>query len=430
MKRTIIFFMTIMIAIVFVSACSKKIHRDDAVRIKSSATNKYNQLPNNSGFRNANTLRGEVIKIEYVGQPTDCPSNSETIFNYKGYLLFVDSNLKADNYIERIPLDDIDLVGIKMTNLPINNYGNVNYFESYNEPLLPLELREVPVDTVKIDTCTIPCPCKPIEINVGIPCLLCFDCPERDLKWWFAEIKGGIGIYNDISMNGISIGKDDWLADVAVGLRLGESKRWGLGVMYSTNVETMNLFDTISEKRSMFALYGRYDLIRNTKKISTGSVDTLKTIENYIVYDTVNVRSYDGCRDSSIVISHVNPSVLIELQKKESFYEIEVRPCINPFVYGLFGATIDKFSIDLFSINLNDDCTTGIDLDAPGVDISMPLDWGFGAGIELPITRHFDFSMDLGFRSISYGDRSISGGFLLPKNRRLNALVFRVGLSF
>lgn len=231
-------------------------------------------------------------------------------------------------------------------------------------------------------------------------------------------------------MNGIEIGKDDWLVDVALGIRLGESKRLAIGVMYSTNVETMNMFDTISSKRSMVALYGRYDLIRNTKKIDLSRTDTLKKLENYIEYDSLYTRSADGCCDSLVVISKINPSVLIELQKKENILEYEVRPCINPFVYGLFGASIDEFSIDLFSINFCDGCKKGIDLDAPGIDISLPIDYGFGVGIDIPLNKYMDFSTDLGFRSVSYGDRSVSSGLIIPHNRRLNAIVFRIGLSF
>ena len=274
MKNTKITFAILLIMISLVAACSEKIHRDDAVRIKSSSTKKYNQIPKNGGFRNANTLRGEVVKIEVIGKPIDCPATSETPYDYKTYVLFIDSALKSQNFIERIPLEDIDLVGVKISDLPKNEFANINYFETFNEPLLPLELREVPVDTIKTDTCNIPCPCKPVDLSVGLPCLLCFDCPERDLKWWSAEVKGGVGLYYDISMNGIEIGKDDWLADVAVGLRFGESKRWGLGLLYSTNVATMNMFDTIAEKRPMLAIYGRYDLIRNTKRIDLSSTDT------------------------------------------------------------------------------------------------------------------------------------------------------------
>ncbi len=416
--------------ILILISCSEKVQRDDAVRIKSSVAKKYNALPDNKGFRSGSTLRGEVLKIEFNGFPDSCPTNSATNYNYKGWVLFVDSTLKKENIVEKIPLEDVDMVGIKMSYLEKNQYNNINYFETFNEPLLPLELREVPVDTTRLDTCTIPCPCEKINLDMNIPCLLCFECPERDLKWWFAEFKAGMGLYNDISMNGIEIGKDDWLIDVALGIRLGESKRWALGLMYSTNVETMNIFDTISQKRSMLALYGRYDLMRNTKRIDLSKTDTLKKLENYIEYDSLYVRSIDGCSDSLIVISKINPSVLIELQKKENIIEYEVRPCINPFVYGIFGASIDELSIDLFSINFNEDCQNGIDFDAPDVDISLPLDFGFGVGLDIPINKHIDFSTDLGFRSISYGDKSISSGLLIPHNRRLNAIVFRIGLSF
>lgn len=118
--------------ILILLSCSEKVHRDDAVRIKSSAAKKYNNLPENAGFRSGNTLRGEVIKIEYNGFADSCPISDATIYNYKGWVLFVDSSLKQANYIERIPLEDVDFVGIKMQNLEKNQYNNINYFETYN----------------------------------------------------------------------------------------------------------------------------------------------------------------------------------------------------------------------------------------------------------------------------------------------------------
>ena len=71
-----------------------------------------------------------------------------------------------------------------------------------------------------------------------------------------------------------------------------------------------------------------------------------------------------------------------------------------------------------------------IDLKAPGIDISLPLNFGFGIGLEYPLSHQLDLSLDLGFRSISYGNQIINVGLLFPNNSRINSVVFRVGLVY
>ncbi len=404
------------------AACSHKIYRDDAIRIKPNAAGKYNIHPLTGNLRNGNALRGEVKKIQFVAEPDSCPINENTQYAIKGYIHFIDSSVSKKKYVEKIPLEDADLVGLKIT-MEKNELNNINYFETYNSPFLPMELREVPVDTIYSNPCDEPCNCEP----VNVPCLLCLDCPERVLSRWFLELKPGYSIYNDFNSLGKIAGKDDWLADVAAGLRFGKTKRWGLGIIVSSGVESFNQFDSSFAKRPSANIYARYELIREKKRIVTTLQQDTTIVEQMFITDTIRTKSVVCCdEDSSFVITRINPNYIIKSKNLENVEEYEVRPCISPFVYGLLGVSVDKLSIDLMKLNLNKDCK----LQVPDVDVSLPINFGFGVGVEIPLTKYMDFSTDLGFRSISFANRTVSNGLLTPYRVRTNSLVFRIGVTF
>ncbi len=406
--------------------------KDDAGRIKTDEQKKYNKNPHNNELRSGSALRGEVLKIQFETVPDSCPATETTTQTTKGYIIFIDSASNTRE-IERIPFEDVEFMAQKM-NIPINKYSNINYFENYNNPLLPQAMREVPVDTMFIDTCTTPCPCS--QFSLGVPSLsLSLKCPERELKTFFWELKGGLAIYNDINEKGETVGKDDWLVDAAAGVRFGASKRWALGLMFSSGVKAFDSFDSTSYKRVSLSLYGRYDLFRKTERVKKTEfeIDTMKSMEEMIKYDTTKsfVRDENGCYiDTLIITGTIRPIELVKYQErmKEMFEEFEVRPCINPFVYGLFGASIDRFSMDLFSLNFADDCKTKVE--GGGLDISLPLNYGFGIGLDIPISANYDLSADMGFRSFAFGDRVISGGNIVPVNRRINTFVIRLGINY
>ncbi len=415
---------------VLLASCSSYLKNDDAVRINKDKTSKYNINPNTKTPRNGNALRGEVLGIEYLAVPDSCPINDSTKFIKTGYVLFIDSSNTSKKDIERIPLEDVDAVA-KNVDMPVNEYGNVNYFENYNNPLLPKNLREVPVNTVYQDTCSTPCPCEKLNLDIEMPCILCFDCPKRELKWWFVDLKPGFATYKDVNADGEKVGKNDWTFDAAAGVRFGSSKRWGLGLIFSTGVKLYNTWDSTNSKRMSLNLYGRYDLIRNKERINKSRklTDTLPEISEMMVYDTIKTKTMDGCGDSVIIRKSIKPSEIIKYRERieQEFKEIEVRPCPNPYIYGLFGASIDEFSIDLFKLN-GSECKNSIEW--AGADVSMPLNFGFGVGLEFPLGLDVDLAADLGFRSISYGDKEVISGMLAPVNRRLNAIVFRLGITF
>ncbi|HRP01444.1 MAG TPA: hypothetical protein PLE30_02240 [Candidatus Kapabacteria bacterium] len=415
----------ISIVALIASCSSQQVQRDDAVRIKKGIESKYNSNPNLPIIRNGNTLRGEVLKIQVEIKPDSCPINEFTHFTTTPYLLFIDSSVKNTRKIETIPLSDIDLIGSKL-DIPKNKYNNINYFETYNNPLLPLEIREVPVDTVVLDCDPTPCPCS--EVNIAVPCLTCIDCPERTMTNLFLSFKAGLAFYDDTDKYGNLSSREDALLDVAVGYRWGQSKRYALGLIYSSGVQTMNMYDTSLVLRSALNLYGRYDLLRTRREKAEENISKIKLSPN-IIYDTVYTYNKELDQNIMTIVTKVNTDYNAIIKELENVELIEERSCFNPFIYGLLGLSIDKLSIDLLNINLNKDCQDQIP-NLPNIDFSLPLNYGFGIGVEYPLSRYLDLSADIGFRSIAYANNIISSGMILPINQRTNSIVFRIGLVY
>ncbi len=412
----------LIIVIFLIYGCSEpKIHRDDAVRIKKGLEKKYNSHPKIPVLRNGSTLRGEVIKIQVEVKPDSCPINDNTKYQTNSFLLFTDSSVKSENVVEKIPLEDVELVGLNL-NIPKNQYNNINYFETYNNPLLPLEIREVPVDTIYKDCNATNCPCEPLSIDM--PCILCLKCPERELSNWFVSAKPGLSFYNDINEQGNLIGRDDYLIDLAFGYRWGISKRWAAGLLISNGIQTLDKIDENLIRRPSINIYARYDLIRNKIRIdnSFNKIDTID--KSFIEYDTLRVKDQECCEDSLVIVPRISPDYMIKNNKITEFSENEVRPCLNPFVYGLIGANFDGATIDLFKISMNEKCKVW------NPDAKIPINIGLGIGLDIPITKWLDLSTDIGIRSIDYGDKLINSGKIVPKNQRINSIVFRLGFVY
>lgn len=411
MKKVFILFI---ISVIIASCSSPKIQRDDAVRIKKGLEKKYNFHPQMPIIRNGSSLRGEILSIKVEVQPDSCPITPNTKFTSKTYLLFIDSSAKNEGIIERIPLEDIDLIGPKL-NISKNNYQNINFFESYNNPLVPLSVREVPVDTTYINCNETPCPCEKIDFKM--PCLLCYKCAIREPGPWFLSIKPGLAFYDDVDKSGTIIGREDNLLDVAFGYRWGVSKRWAVGLILSTGVHTLNSIDSNLILRPSLNFYGRYDLIRN-KRIIREERDSIDI--SYMSYDTLYFKTRDCCEDSIVIIPRFNPGYAV---KYKAPLEIEERPCLNPFIYSLFGANFDEATIDLFKLKFAKNCNWN-------EDATVPINYGFGIGVDYPLSRKVDISADIGFRSIAYGGKFASFGYLIPNNQRVNSVVFRIGIYY
>lgn len=364
----------IIILSALLSSCSapEAIFKDDALRIRHDRHETYEFLAITDGTdtldmipRNGYTLRGTVIKIQKITYPVNCenPDSVETRY----YVQFRDSNAKEEDYFELIPLEDVRLIGPDLE-IEKNDYGNINYFESFNNPLDPLSVREVPVDSTHIDTCSVSCNCRPLS-GPPLPHIsINLRCPDCDYKNYFVELRASYMAYNDFqNKNGLKLTQEAWSGEIAAGYRFNSN--WGLGLAYNSGVPVYNTFTETSFNRPSLMLHGRY-----------------------------------------------------------SFNKWN---CMLPFLYGQFGMAIDDFSLDLGRVSWCDDCNDDIEIEPPGTDISIPLSYGIGAGLDIPLPYcFFDLSFDIGYRSLAIGENVSTFQFLnVPSKRRIHMLVFRMGVT-
>jgi hypothetical protein len=242
---------------------------------------------------------------------------------------------------------------------------SANWFENYNNPLDPKAIREVPVDTIVVGVDSMPIN----NCNCNPPWEIKCPCGKRKFSWSFLELRLGYASYSDrTTPNGTPVGTDAIFGELATGFRFGGDRSWGAGFVYSTGVPMYNTF--------------------------------------------LSTKIY-------------RPTIMLHLRK--SFDPLVC--CIVPFLYGQFGLTVDKMSLDLFNTVTCTDCKSKINL--PGLDLSLPLSYGIGIGIDFPILPFMDLSTDIGYRSIGFGESQILGGFSnAPSLRRVNMMLLRFGLTF
>ena len=86
-------------------------------------------------------------------------------------------------------------------------------------------------------------------------------------------------------------------------------------------------------------------------------------------------------------------------------------------------------TLNLFDVATCEDCKTQVN--SPELDISIPLSWGLGVGVDLPLTKWMSLGLDLGYRSISIGEQTRVFGFgNAPNRRQVDMFIFRAGFSF
>lgn len=120
---------------------------------------------------------------------------------------------------------------------------------------------------------------------------------------------------------------------------------------------------------------------------------------------------------------------LYNVQNLLLFSKKELKPwfCIRPYFFGEFGAAIDEASLDLFRLNCAD-CKRN--LEGGDADLSIPISFGLGTGVNLPLTSWLDLDINIAYRSLSYGDFQNYFGFRTPTRRRLNGVFFGIGLNY
>ena len=359
------------------SSCSSFNRYDDAVRIKSDSAYKYIQNPVTKELRQGSTLRGTVLKVNVVSVPNSCPVTDTTGFTSDTTILFLDKDLdpKPENY-EKVPIEDIVLIS-DVVDLEPNEYNNINLFENFNDPQRLRNVREVPVNSIIIDTCCV-CSCIPWDYDLNFNINL--NCPKRDFFWWFIAPRAGYAVYMDLSNLSTEVARTSYMFELTSGVRFGGKKEWAVGLTYSTGIKAFDSFKAEDVLRPVVLLYGRYQ----------------------------------------------SPS--------ESF----LGQCIRPYIFGEFGMTIDELSIALPRFQLSESCRNcrkfieGLKADGllPEVDLGLPISFSIGAGIDIPFSKYFDLSFDIAFRSLGVGESVEAVGFEnIPSLRRINMMIVRMGFT-
>ncbi|MGQ9818758.1 MAG: hypothetical protein ACUVQ1_02365 [Candidatus Kapaibacteriales bacterium] len=399
----IFIFISFFIALILSSACSTFNRTDDAVRIKPDSAKKYNFYPfNPSLVRNGNTLRGTVIKLESTIIPDTCPPTPNTKLKSKTNVLFLDWRAPNLDFVEYIPIEDVDFIGSKF-NQPIN------VFESFNYPLEPKRFRRVPWDTIFVE-CE-ECGCTPFTLKwAWQPPKLDLRCPSRECNWYFIELRGGYTSYADYVAPDKKISTDAFFGELAFGLRFGNRKQYGAGILLSTGVPIYNSFTSTTKQRPLGLFHFRWDLWRSCQ-IAIDDVKMFYQLE------------YNPRNRYAKVNFETETSNFIDSQKRE---------CFSPFFFFDIGMPFDKFSLDLVKLNLNTKCKDKIKASVPYLNTdALPISFTLGAGIDFHLSSYLDFSIDAGYRNFAFGEsQTILGYANVPSYRRINMFFFRTGLTF
>lgn len=394
--------------LLFLSFGCKTLKRtDDALRIKKDSALKYTSYPFNYNIvRNGNTLRGMVLRLETLMVPDSCVSGREPNYKVQNRVAFLDIKSPNLKYIEYIPFEDVDFIGPKF-NQPINA------FEDYNFPLEPKKFRFVPWDTIKI-TCQ-ECGCQPFSLSFNLPCLICPECPTRVCKWYFLELRGGYATYRDKRTASEVVWKDGFFGELAAGFRFGNRRQFGLGLMFSTGLPIYNQFTGEDLRRPLTLLHFRWDPFKNC----------LKPREKTLPIRVREIKEKEcECPED----------FLEEKERKEKEkLDLPFEKCFSPYFYFQTGMPIDKFSVDLFKLNVSrSDCRDKVAASAPYLDVkTLPITFTFGVGVDYPISSHIDISIDAGWRSYAFGESQALLGFSnVPSYRRINMFFIRTGITF
>jgi len=370
--RYMISFVSIFCVLLIFIGCSSIQRYDDAVRIKQEHQSKY-EAKSGQSVQDGRTLKGTVVEIVIIPRK-NFPGFSDTV------IVFLPNGLKDDkeNY-QKIPFNEIDRVA--QLTITENKFGNINVFENYNTTEGIRQLRSVPVKNLNFNECD----CLPLDLDLSID-LPGFKCPDRQYAPFFLEARGVASAYS-LTTRVSSESNIGYGLEAAAGIRFGGMNEWGVGLAYSTPIISKNSFTGAELNPQPILLHIRYQMSKNV----------------------VNLLGI----------------------------------CMKPFAYGQIGATFDEVSLNLFKLNFApsncSSCNQLVqDLQASGqlpeVDFSLPISFGTGVGVEIPLAESLDLGVDLGWRSLAYGElvpSSIVAGFTnVPSMGRINTFRLRFGLTF
>lgn len=394
---------------------------EDAVRIKPEAAHRYVQLASTAANRDGRTLRGVVshvlIMVDTSGNPLD------TVWAYRDKF---DSTL-SDTRIA-IPLRDIELIPTIFPDIKTGEHRGINLVESYHVTKNIPTIRELPVE--RSDAPKKDCDCEPFSVSMALGIKL--QCYDRDYTRFTMSGVGRASMYTDGNTM-LQAGKVAYGGDVIAGYRFGEDMRWMLGMTFSSGLPTVNagditptlttLNDLSETARPLALLTGRYYFMPLKQS------EALKHKERPYVYI-----------DASIGEQKPTPSEeeLRRLRANDSWFKA-VFGCIKPYVYGEVGMALDAMTTGAASLSLGgvqcSECTVSLqNAKANGsldVDWSMPVSFGLGVGINIPIAPFLDLEIDVGYRNIAVGDGLNLLGFTnVPDVRRLESFQIRFGVMY
>ncbi|MCX7880111.1 MAG: hypothetical protein N2517_05575 [Ignavibacteria bacterium] len=396
MRKKIFYFVLFILPYLFLSfGCSTFKRTDDAIRIKPDSSYKYYSHPFSPNIvRKGNALRGSIIRLETVIFPDTCIAGSARNYKEQSRAVFLDAMSPNLNYVEFIPFEDIDFIGPK--------FGQpFNTFETYNYPLEPKRFRYVDWDTIKLKCKE--CTCTPFGFRLP---QLSLKCPLKSCQWYFLEIRAGYTTYRDYLTPTTKHWKEAFLGEVAAGIRFGNNRQYGIGLMLSTGVPIYNSFTSEDIQRPLALLHFRWDPTR--KCVSERTEKGLALGSKYPCPD---------CPEEYIVNNQ----------------DIDIGQCVSPFFFIESGIPFDRISLDLFKLNFSSaNCKQKIKAAAPYLKIDyVPITFTIGGGLDFHLSSTLDFSIDIGWRNYAFGENQAILGFSnVPSYRRINLFFVRTGITF
>ncbi len=457
---------------------------EDAVRIKPEAVSKYLRLTQHGVNRDGRTLRG-VVDFVLI----DRNERGEVIDTV---WVFHDLNGRyATASRLAIPIRDIEMLPVLYPGMLTDTNRGIDLVEGFHVTKQIPRIRQIPI---RRDPCSEPppltkdtCDCKPLELGLDLP----LSCAEREYSnvALAALIRGSAFTDGNASVIAGTLGIG---LDVIAGYRFGPHRQWMAGLSLSTGVATvdageitpsMSTIDGLETYVRPLALAtGRYYFVGFDKlspKIEVPqprSDTTIRYVNNVEVYcgnrkgnaDTIaqphppdSLRAAmvqqlpsrrsadrpwqppstdlysDDCTEWQWKFDSLQ--YVYTMQKREDQPAADLfGGCIKPYVYGELGMALDLRTRAAASMAINVDCNDCVaalrEANADGslgVDWTVPLTFGFGVGVDIPIGRSFDFEIDLGYRSIAVGDSYALIGFRdVPDTRRFGQFQLRLGVIF
>jgi hypothetical protein len=367
---------------------------NDIVRIRPEAVPQWQNALQDTLY-GGHFLRGTALELQI--RPNERGS-------FDTVLLFRPAVSREERSpVWQIPIAQLQNIAQRF-GLDTTAYGGWNVVETYGVTEHIPTVRSIPVRFLA-------CDCLPL--GIGLPGFA-LRCPERRLPWYFIELRGVAGGYTDLPTRTSRQGWIRYSGELAVGMRFGTHRQWGIGLVASPGMPLYNSFRTELLRRPLTLLHLRYQF---------GSERVIRRRER---------------------LFHIDPTcgpVRTEPVLEEEELSSPATGCIRPFLYGQLGLSVDRLTLRMarFWLAQKQQCSDCVrflkDLEASGqlpeVDFSAPLSYGLGIGVEVAATSWMDLALDLGWRSLAIGEETALLGFQnVPSTRRLHMLLFRAGVTF